>query len=187
MTLCITLITLTYLIACFMKAKSKQEPVSYHELVLLRIKNSNQKAIQYFRNQRPCTMTLKESKSEVAQSCPTLRSRGLQSARLLCPWDFPDKYTRVGYHLLLQGIFPTHGLNPGLLHCRQILYHLSHQGSPMTLKVLFKQGDMNQNCIIGHTHCEYQDGTSSYTLILREVWTPEMLPSGSVTFQLSKL
>ena len=30
----------------------------------------------------------------------------------------------------LQGIFPTQGLNPGLLHCRQILYHLIHQGSP---------------------------------------------------------
>ena len=36
----------------------------------------------------------------------------------------------VGCHFLLQGIFPTQGSNPGLLHCRQILYHLSHQGSP---------------------------------------------------------
>ena len=33
-------------------------------------------------------------------------------------------------HFLLQGIFPTHGLNPGLPLCRQTLYHLSHQGSP---------------------------------------------------------
>ena len=33
-------------------------------------------------------------------------------------------------HFLLQGIFPTQGLNLGLSHCRQILYHLSHQGSP---------------------------------------------------------
>ena len=33
-------------------------------------------------------------------------------------------------HSILQGIFPTQGLNPALLHCRQILYHLSHQGSP---------------------------------------------------------
>ena len=33
-------------------------------------------------------------------------------------------------HALLQGIFPTKGLNPGLLHCKQILYHLSNQGSP---------------------------------------------------------
>ena len=37
--------------------------------------------------------------------------------------------TGVGCHSLLQGIFPTQGLNLGFLHCRQILYHLSHQGS----------------------------------------------------------
>jgi len=36
----------------------------------------------------------------------------------------------VGSHSLLQGIFPTQALNLGLLHCRWILYHLSHQGSP---------------------------------------------------------
>ena len=36
----------------------------------------------------------------------------------------------MGCHFLLQGIFPTQGLNPGLLHCRQIVYHLNHQGSP---------------------------------------------------------
>uniref|UniRef100_A0A8B9YL87 Nucleophosmin n=1 Tax=Bos mutus grunniens TaxID=30521 RepID=A0A8B9YL87_BOSMU len=41
-----------------------------------------------------------------------------------------NSFTGVGCHALLQGIFPTQGSNPGLLHCRQILYHLSHQGSP---------------------------------------------------------
>ena len=50
--------------------------------------------------------------------------------KLLCPWDFQGKSTRVDCHFLLQGIFPTQGLNPGLSHCRQTLYHLSHQGSP---------------------------------------------------------
>ena len=35
---------------------------------------------------------------------------------LLCPWDFPGKYTRVGYSFLLQGIFPTQVSNPCLLH-----------------------------------------------------------------------
>ena len=43
--------------------------------------------------------------------------------------DSPGKNTGVGCHALLQGIFPTQGSNPGLQHCRQILYHLSHQGS----------------------------------------------------------
>ena len=53
----------------------------------------------------------------------------LYLTRLLRPWDFPGKSTVVGCHFLLQGIFPTQGSNPGLLHCRQMLYHLSHQGS----------------------------------------------------------
>ena len=44
--------------------------------------------------------------------------------------DFPGKNTGVGCHSFLQGKFSTQGLNLGLLHCRQILYHLSHQGSP---------------------------------------------------------
>ena len=48
--------------------------------------------------------------------------------------DSPGKNTGVGCHVLLQGIFPTQGLNPGLLHCRQILYHLSHQESPGILE-----------------------------------------------------
>ena len=61
----------------------------------------------------------------VAQSCPTLCDHGLKPTRLLCPWDFPGKDTGVGCHFLLQGIFPTQGSNPGLLHCRQILYQLS--------------------------------------------------------------
>ena len=41
---------------------------------------------------------------------------------------------RVGSHALLQGVFPTQGLNPHLPHCRQILYRLSHQGSPRILE-----------------------------------------------------
>ena len=43
--------------------------------------------------------------------------------RLLRPWDFSGKSTGVGSHFLLQEIFPTQGLNPGLLHSRQMLYH----------------------------------------------------------------
>ena len=49
--------------------------------------------------------------------------------KLLRPWDFLGKSTGVGCHFLLQGIFPNQGSNPGLPHCRQTLYHLSHQGS----------------------------------------------------------
>ena len=55
--------------------------------------------------------------SSVAKSCPTLlQSHALEPARLLCPWDFIGKNTRVDCHFLLPGIFPTQGLNPCLLH-----------------------------------------------------------------------
>ena len=54
-------------------------------------------------------------------------NHGVQLARFLCPWNSPGKNTRVGSHSLLQEIFPTQGLNPGLPHGRQIFYHLSHQ------------------------------------------------------------
>ena len=60
----------------------------------------------------------------------SLWSCGLWPPRLLCPWDFPGKNTGVGCHFSLQRIFPTQGSNPHLLHCRWILYPLSHRGSP---------------------------------------------------------
>ena len=45
----------------------------------------------------------------------------------------PGKTTGVGCHALLWGIIPTQGSNLGLLHCRWILYHMSHQGSPRVI------------------------------------------------------
>ena len=60
---------------------------------------------------------------------------GAVAARLLCPWESPGKSPGAGGHSLLQGIFPTHGSNPGLPHCSQILYHLNHQGSPRPQKL----------------------------------------------------
>ena len=53
--------------------------------------------------------------------------------KLLCPWDFQGKSTGVGCHFLLLEIFLTQGLTPGLQHCRQMLYHLSHQGRSIVL------------------------------------------------------
>ena len=68
---------------------------------------------------------MSESRSVVSDS---LRPHGLYS-----PWNSPGQDTRVGSRSLLQGIFPTQGSNPGLPHCRRILYQLSHQGSPNTI------------------------------------------------------
>ena len=59
-----------------------------------------------------------------------MQSHGLQPARFLCPWDSPGKNIEVGCHFLLQRIFPTQESNPGLLHCRQILYQLNYEESP---------------------------------------------------------
>ena len=66
----------------------------------------------------------------VAQSCPTLFDPvNCSPPGSSVHGDSPGKNTGVGCHALLQGIFPTQGSNPGLLHCRQILYRLNHQGS----------------------------------------------------------
>ena len=61
----------------------------------------------------------------VAQLCPTLQPHRLYPAGLLCPWNSPGKNTGVGCHSLLQGIFLPQGWNLGLLHCRQIVCHLT--------------------------------------------------------------
>ena len=70
----------------------------------------------------------------VAQSCPTLcNPMDCSPAGSSVLGDSPSRNTGVGCHALLQGIFPIQGSNPGLPHWRQILYHLSHQGSPSLL------------------------------------------------------
>jgi len=76
---------------------------------------------------------------KVAQSCLTLcNPNGLYS-----PWNSPGQNTGMGSLSLLQEIFPTQGSNPGLLHCRRILYQLSHKRSPRILEwvaYLFSRG-----------------------------------------------
>ena len=70
----------------------------------------------------------------VAQSCPTLcYPMDCSPPGSSVQGDSPGKNTGMGCYTLLQGIFPTQGLDPGLLHCRRILYCLSHQGSPRIL------------------------------------------------------
>ena len=65
----------------------------------------------------------------VAHSCPTLCDpMGCSLPGSFVYGDSPGKSTGVGCHALLQGIFPTQGLNPSLPHCRWILYWLSHKG-----------------------------------------------------------
>ena len=73
---------------------------------------------------------MKNSESEshsVVTDC--LWPHGLYST-----WNSPGQNTGVGSLSLLQGIFPTQGLNPSLPHCRRILYQLNHKGSPRILE-----------------------------------------------------
>ena len=65
-------------------------------------------------------------------------SNSLQPHGLHSPWTSSGQNTGVGSLSLLQGIFPTQGSNPGLPHCRRILYQLSHKGSPLLLKCCTK-------------------------------------------------
>ena len=68
------------------------------------------------------------------------RKKGGEERRFLCPWSSPGKNIGVGCHSLLQAIFPTQELNLGLPHYRQILYHLSHQGSLEIILIGVKAG-----------------------------------------------
>ena len=77
-----------------------------------------------------CPLCVHVSCSVVSDS---LRPLGLEPTRLLYLWYSPGKNTGVDCHFLLQRILPTHGSNPGLLHCRQILYHLSYRIRDITL------------------------------------------------------
>ena len=69
-----------------------------------------------------------ESKGHSVMS-DSLRPHGLYS-----PLNSPGQNTGVGSLSLLQGIFPTQGLNPDLPHCRRILYQLNHKGSPRIME-----------------------------------------------------
>ena len=63
-------------------------------------------------------------------------SNSLWPHGLYSPWNSPAQNTGAGSLSLLQGIFPTQGLNPGLLRCRQILYQLSHREAPKVNKII---------------------------------------------------
>ena len=88
-----------------------------------------------------------------------MRPHGLQPTMLLCPWDFPSKNTGVGCHFLLQGIFPTQGLNPCLLHWQAEFLPLSHQGSPFnTLDQNKSQTDRAEFYLLTRVVCPIQGG-----------------------------
>ena len=114
-------------------AKLKIHP---REDILLHFPQKENRNQQHLRVSLCCNLSTKldllfkgESESVSRPVKPnSFRPHGLSPIRLLCPWDFPGKNTGIDCCFLLQGIFLTQGSKPGLLHCRQILYHLSHKG-----------------------------------------------------------
>ena len=102
----------------------------------------------------------------------SLQSHGQRSLAGYSPWDSLGKSTGVGCHALHQGVCPTQGSNPGLLHCRQILYHLNHQGSP----ILYSTGK-KKSFYLNHTQLPSANtqgiGSLDSRIILLSPWESE--------------
>ena len=90
------------------------------------------------------------------------------------PWNPLDQNTGVGSLSLLQGTFPAQGLKPGLSHCRQILYQLSHKGKPRILEwvayAFFRGSSWPRNwtrvsCIAGRFFTSWATGKPCNTLM----------------------
>ena len=112
--------------------KNKNNPVHFSSPVFWTKIWPNLREGAGFKLKKSFSSNLTMLKCLVAQSCPALcdpidhspqatLSMGILQARI----------TGVGCQALLQGLFPAQGSNPGLQHCRWILYHLSHGGSPV--------------------------------------------------------
>ena len=94
----------------------------------------------------------------VAQSCPTLCDpMNCSPPGSSVRGGSPGKNTGMGSHALLQGIFSIQGLNPGVPHCRWILYHLSYQGSSFSYPVYLFNSFVFLNflSVCWHSLCHY--------------------------------
>ena len=126
-----------------------------------------------------------------SESCSVM-SNSLQPHGVYSPWNSPGQNTGVGSLSLFQGIFPTQGSNPGLMHCRWILYQLSHKGSPRKLEWVvypFSRGSFRPrnrtrvSCIAGRfftnwvigealAFCPKTQQIHSERLLFPDIWTP---------------
>ena len=121
----------------------------------------------------------KSSTYVVSESCSVI-SHSLQPRGLYSPWNSPGQNTGVGSLSLLQRIFLTQELNWGLLHCRWILYQLSHQGSPymwlsksLTLSELLIISFLSPIVLIvdiSQVSLQLSPVTSSVIIVLQRSW-----------------
>ena len=104
-----------------------QSPLSCHASLLSPPSSPSEK--DWVGLQASALLPPSSSSESISVVSNSLRPHGLYS-----PWNFLGQNTGVGSRSLLQGILPTQGSNPGLPHCRGILYQLSHKGSPRILE-----------------------------------------------------
>ena len=109
-----------------MQVKKQQLEPDIEQLTGSKLGKETDKAVYCL----PIYLTYMQSACE---NCSVV-SNSLRPHGLYSPWNSLGLNTGVSSLSLLQGIFPTQGANPGLLHCRQILYQLSHKGSPGILE-----------------------------------------------------
>ena len=110
---------------------AQEGPVHWGELFLWNYKRGTQGQLGH--PEKACPAPSPNpiwSSLEWVSASHSVVSHSLQPHGLYSPWNSPGQNTGVGSLSLLQRIFPAQGSNPGLPHCRQILYQLSHQGSP---------------------------------------------------------
>ena len=101
-------------------------------------------------------------------------SDSLQPHGLYSPWKSPGQNTGVGTCSLLQGIFPTQGLNPGLPHCRRILYQLNHQviprivgwvAYPFSSRSSWPRNRIGVSCIIGRFFTRWHSSSTHSSIL----------------------
>ena len=122
-------------------------------------------------------------KVKVAQS--SVVSNSLRPHGLYSPWNSPGQNTGVSSLSLLQEIFPTLESNPGLLHCKQILYQLSHKGSPRILEWVayrFSSGSsrpknrIGVSCIAGEFFTNWATTKTSRYFLLKSFASSQFIP-----------
>ena len=104
----------------------------------------------------------------------SLWPHGLQPVRLLCLWDYPGKNSGVHCHSLLQGIFPTQRSSLGLLHCRQILCYMSHQGSHIL------PNPLKMSLLLLKTKGTFWPTHTKHAAIVKKIWflnSPSTIPA----------
>ena len=125
--------------SCKTTGKLRKYPLSDSVHSSVNVIENGFQSIGWWTGSNVCAESGMQTYILVAQSCLTLcdpmACSPIGSSVL---GDSSGKNTRVGCHALLQGIFPPQGSNPGLPHCRRILYQLSYRGSPMKVKAISK-------------------------------------------------